>query len=545
LATSLSEKEFGSEVQRQQTFLPTRVLDLGILGQCSTPRGLQSRLRFWADPYTAPIRLVSPAAGSVGQYLTLSHGWGENQHFKLTSVNSESFHQKIPFESLPKTFQDAVIVTRKLGYQYLWIDALCIVQDDLGEWQREAARMANVYHNSTCTIAGHSAKNDSEGFLAAALEPIPYFWLPPRPQAANANSSGSNSMTPRSLFLGGSFKGQVNESFLARRGWVFQERILSRRILHFTRHHIFFEDGSRVQSVDIGHSHRPWTHSSWKDDKLMVQDVVASLADWYKIIERYSLCALTFERDRLPAISGIARLVETYDFAGDYLFGLWSKSLHQGLLWVAVDPSPQRVSYESNTAPPSWSWANWKGRILFPSHIAACKPLFELIDSSQRNGSFPQIVLNPTEQRRAIFIRAQVMELRNVGASLINRPAGELSFEPAISGLYTLNSEQFNLNFSRNSSKGIFNWVALDGETHDYLLYPTLSCVVVSSFRYKKVMFDAETLEDFGRYWTVWYLILLIETGENSGCYRRVGMGAKFRHPPEFQDVVTKTIQIE
>jgi hypothetical protein len=136
-----------------------------------------------------------------------------------------------------------VLVTRKLGYQYLWIDALCIIQDDLEEWYGEAPEMAYVYYNSTCTIAAYSAKNDSEGFLAAAFEPRPSFWLSPRPQAENANFSVSHNMTPRSLSLGGSFRSQVNENFLTRRGWVFQERILSRRILHFTRYHIFYEDG--------------------------------------------------------------------------------------------------------------------------------------------------------------------------------------------------------------------------------------------------------------------------------------------------------------
>jgi hypothetical protein len=72
------------------------------------------------------------------------------------------------------------------------------------------------------------------------------------------------------------------------------------------------------------------------------------MADWCKLVERYSICALTFDRDRLPAIAGIARFVASYDLAGEYLFGLWSKSLHQGLLWVVADNSPQEVFYGPN-----------------------------------------------------------------------------------------------------------------------------------------------------------------------------------------------------
>jgi hypothetical protein len=152
-------------------------------------------------------------------------------------------------------------------------------------------------------------------------------------------------MTSRSLSLGGSFREQVNESFLTRRGWVFQERILSRRILHSARHHVFFEDVSGVHAVDVGASHLPWTHQPWKDDKLVVQDAVATMADWCKFVERYRIYALTFDRDRLRAIAGIARFVASYEFAGEYLLGLWSKSFHQDLLWVVTDNSPQKVFY--------------------------------------------------------------------------------------------------------------------------------------------------------------------------------------------------------
>jgi hypothetical protein len=192
--------------------------------------------------------------------------------------------------------------------------------------------MSSINSKSTCTIAAHGAKDDSEGFLTAALEPVPSLKSPPRPRLNNASFSISQRLASRSLSPGGSFKEQINESFLTRRGWVFQERILSRRILHFTRHHVFFEDVSGVHEVDVGASHPPWTHQPWKDDKLVVQEVVATVAVWCKLVETYSICALTFDRDRLPAIAGIARFVVSYDFAGEYLFGLWSKSLHQDLL---------------------------------------------------------------------------------------------------------------------------------------------------------------------------------------------------------------------
>jgi hypothetical protein len=171
LTSSLSGKGTGLGVQQQQSLLPTTVLDLG---KHEKPRGLLTRFRSRPDPLTAPIRLISPEVGSTGEYLTLSHRWGESQGYTLNSKTSKYFHVNIPFVSLPKTFQDAVIVTRELGYQYFWIDALCILQDDLQEWLREAPTMSSINSKSTCTIAAHGAKDDSEGFLTAVLETFPH-----------------------------------------------------------------------------------------------------------------------------------------------------------------------------------------------------------------------------------------------------------------------------------------------------------------------------------------------------------------------------------
>jgi len=85
------------------------------------------------------------------------------------------------------------------------------------------------------------------------------------------------------------------------------------------------------------------------------------MAGWCKLVERYSIYPLTFDRDRLTAIAGIAQFIASYDFVGEYIFGLWSKSSHQDLLWVVTDNSPQKVfygpDYDRPPRPPSWAWA--------------------------------------------------------------------------------------------------------------------------------------------------------------------------------------------
>jgi hypothetical protein len=141
------------------------------------------------------------------------------------------------------------------------------------------------------------------------------------------------------------------------------------------------------------------------------------MADWYKLVERYSICALTFDRDRLPVIAGIARFVASYDFACEYLFGLWSKSLHHGLPLVAADNSLQEVfyglDYDGPPRSPSWPWARWKGRILFPRHIAGSTPLFQLVDNF---ASLTLLDSSPAQDPRFLTIRAEAMDLQGVMA---------------------------------------------------------------------------------------------------------------------------------
>lgn len=278
-----SQTATGAVKERLQMPLPTRVLDLG---ECL---GTSKKKKSQASNQSHSIRLMSPPNGSTGQYITLSHRWGKGQHLTLTRKNMESFHKYIPFTSLPKTFRDAVMVTRNLGYQYLWIDAMCIVQDDPQDWLRESAKMASVYHNACCTISAHTAKDDNNGFLHAKLESIPLL------QFIYKDGCRIFNLTLASNFRD-QVNNQVNKSFLSQRAWVFQERILSRRILHFVQHHIFFEDASGVKADDIGGTGRPLMYSPWEDNKLNVQDACDGTAYWYNLVERYRNASLRLTR---------------------------------------------------------------------------------------------------------------------------------------------------------------------------------------------------------------------------------------------------------
>lgn len=126
-------------------------------------------------PNSAAVRVQDTSALDIGvQYLALSHCWGSIDTIKLTSTSLVKYYSSICYDELPRTFQDAVSVTRRLGFRYLWIDSLCIIQDSEEDWKRESAKMGDVYRNSTSCIAALAARN-SEGGCFSLRDPTRYF----------------------------------------------------------------------------------------------------------------------------------------------------------------------------------------------------------------------------------------------------------------------------------------------------------------------------------------------------------------------------------
>jgi hypothetical protein len=133
---------------RHDRRFPTRILDIG-------------------DTQSDTIILREPLNQS-GCYICLSYCWGGARFIKTTRQNIGDHKKGIPWEALPKTFQDAIQVTRLLGIWYIWIDALCIVQDDYEDWERQAGRMATIYQNSFITIAATSAISPNAGLFSSS-----------------------------------------------------------------------------------------------------------------------------------------------------------------------------------------------------------------------------------------------------------------------------------------------------------------------------------------------------------------------------------------
>jgi hypothetical protein len=182
---------------------------------------------------TDPPRLVLTAEWTTKpQYATLCHCWGDQEFFKLRPDNLDLLIKMIPMYELPKTFTDAIDITRKLGLDYLWIDSICIIQGDNCDWEHESALMSPVYGGSSVNIAASSARDGSQGCF---LKPK-YFtggFL------AEISIKGSRKVYDFRSPL--TYDKATVNSHLATRAWAFQEKLLAPRTLHCGDQGLFWE----------------------------------------------------------------------------------------------------------------------------------------------------------------------------------------------------------------------------------------------------------------------------------------------------------------
>jgi len=223
-------------------FVPSRLLSIG-----SKP----SRTARLIDKTDLPVY------ESV-KYTALSHCWGGQISQQLLTINITSLKRSIVVKDLPRNFQDAILITQKLGYHYLWIDSLCIIQDCQVDWMREAASMGRIYANAQCTISATAASDSTGGCFFARkgfsddnvciLRKQRDFLLVAEPSHTQGDPGGDTYddqvavvLEQQNTVLDELFSKYVTESPLAGRGWAFQERLLSRRILHFCDGSVLFE----------------------------------------------------------------------------------------------------------------------------------------------------------------------------------------------------------------------------------------------------------------------------------------------------------------
>jgi hypothetical protein len=319
--------------------LPTRLLDLRSFGDEEI------------------IKLVHTAGGQ-GRYAALSHCWGKSPQIITTLDNLLARKRCIPFDELTKTFQEAVLVSRALSIEYLWIDSLCIIQNSADDWAREASMMGAVYQNALVTIAATASDSGTKGLFRKLHQHEVYgcttegedYRLIFREQSSHFQETGRESARDRDEVL---FP-------LTYRAWCLQERLLSPHVLHFTPNELVFECLQNVRCECrrkrklLDTTPKTYIHSSSTESVPSTNKA----AIWRSLVSAYSELRMTYPSDKLVAFSGVAK--KFAQPGNDYLAGLWRNSLLDDLLWNKpwgeVYPRPVWRA-------PSWSWASVDGQI--------------------------------------------------------------------------------------------------------------------------------------------------------------------------------------
>ncbi|ROW02443.1 hypothetical protein VMCG_06100 [Cytospora schulzeri] len=349
------------------------------------------------------IRLIeTDGMLATKKYACLSHCWGDNRHIKTETTNIQRWKKCIPWKLLPKTFRDALHFVRKLKLKYLWIDSLCIIQDDRQDWKRESARMATIYRNAFITIAATSSSSDSGGCYSSG-EPLDKDYEVGTDLFVREKPVHFECPQPP----------DISSPFpLLSRGWVYQERVLSRRVLHFGPKELLWECdefcGCQCQRLDPQTSFKQLyerslvqetvpggsgelppcfpsgPHECVSDPDRLIGEILSNYAPfalqtsgitdelldlsrtsedqqgsicgktacrgrhydsttslWHKLVSEYSALRLTVLEDRVPAILGLARdFVDRAHLTGSSCggYGLWERSFVHDLLWHVDEP---------------------------------------------------------------------------------------------------------------------------------------------------------------------------------------------------------------
>jgi hypothetical protein len=337
--------------------LPTRVIDVGLVAY---------------DISTFNQPFLWESLGVPGTYVALSYCWGLNPNVVITTSANFAAHKKcLEMSKLPKTIQDAIIITRNLCIPYLWVDALCIIQKDAEDWARESGKMCQVYSNAEITISASSASASNEGIFG-----LQKYGLPPRALQYREHTLYTRVNTNREHNRYTMQMCVLDAPPINRRAWTFQEATLSNRVIHYTGRELVWECNEYF-SCECGFSNTRIEADDDISSRGIRQPELAqgtslkkAYARWRDLLRAFSERQLTVDDDRLPAMSGLANQFSQYlkavspDTDSRYVAGLWTGDLCHQLLWSIEDDwyrSTRDVTFQfrrpRSWRAPSWSWA--------------------------------------------------------------------------------------------------------------------------------------------------------------------------------------------
>lgn len=296
-------------------------------------------------------------------YVTLSHRWGPSQFLKLQKSNRHEWNQAIPTDRLLNVFKDAMYIAVELSIHYIWIDSLCIIQDCQNDWAHESGRMRDVYRYGEFNIAATGYENGERG-LFSKRDAIPSKHFP---VYLNSNLVGVNRFEYNfnGFYInanGNGFREFIVNSSLNSRGWVAQERTLSPAIVHYTPKEVWWECSEMIANETMPSGLENWNlRSRWSTGHLRSLEGVEKEEIhnfWRRFIRFFADTKLTLDKERLPAVAGIARILR--DMLNEkYVAGIWENDIARSLVWACRSD----ISIPSTQLVPSWSWASVCGDI--------------------------------------------------------------------------------------------------------------------------------------------------------------------------------------
>ncbi|OCL12260.1 HET-domain-containing protein, partial [Glonium stellatum] len=296
------------------------------------------------------------------RYIALSYLWGGASVFKafrqnfpqLQVENSLSFE----CESLPRIIKDAMYLVAAIGERYVWIDSICIIQDDDEDKALQISAMGGIYSSALLTVVAGAGSDANAGLLGVhSLK---------RKQFQHIEIVQGMELVNRMPDLWKS----MDDCPWASRGWTYQERKLSRRLLVFTENQAYFNcehatyrEDQHLEAEELQPDLLRW-HQAERDHRLLF--VKKSNFEVYaREVKQYTSRLISYDSDALNAFAGISQLLQT-SFRGSLIFGIPDTAFDAGLLWYPRGRLTRRRDPE-NGSPifPSWSWAGWAGPVTY------------------------------------------------------------------------------------------------------------------------------------------------------------------------------------
>ncbi|KAJ8125980.1 hypothetical protein O1611_g7659 [Lasiodiplodia mahajangana] len=372
---------------------PLRLIDVNPGGHVlETPRTPDEILALSVHEFPSIKLVATTALSQAVDYVMLSHCWGPGPGLMLTSDAESCFQNCVPPTLL----------------QYIWIDAICINQSNSNEKARKIARMHHIYSQAVVNLSATSASNGSQGMI---------FERDLRKTAPLILSASlhvvSDIFSRKMLVYPNRWFREVVHGAVNTRGWVYQERILASRVIHFCRDQITWEC-RELQASEFHPAQHPFIPPDGRGTKtshyaILGRDGTPQLKTtnlreldgvWHRLCEQYSSTELTYPTDRLLAISAVARSICNVSslVPDDYAGGLWKTNLPEDLKWRVCQRrrSPKIDAY----CAPSWSWAATHANVIWDIEFAVSqtRSLVEIMAVSVKTIGDDPFSQNPKKQ---------------------------------------------------------------------------------------------------------------------------------------------------